>query len=92
MVTLKYTISSPQSSIFSFETILQDHDIVLSLYTRSSDLNEKYLREINDYKQHITTLEEKLVKLEEERDALQLAARLIAEDTVNIAEMSIVIP
>ena len=56
------------------------------------DLPTKYLREINDYKQHKTILEQKLVKFEEESDALQLAARLIAEDTVNIAEMSIVIP
>ena len=46
MVTLKYTISSLKSSIYSFETILKDHDIVLSLYNRSSDLNERYLREI----------------------------------------------
>ena len=43
MVTLKYTISSLKSSIYSFETILKDHDIVLSLYNRSSDINERYL-------------------------------------------------
>ena len=80
MVTLKYTIPSLQTSILSFETILNNHDIVLSLYNRFSDLNERYLREINEYKQHIANLEQKLVKLEEERDTLQLAARLIAQD------------
>ena len=35
------TMSSLKSSIYSFETILKDHDIVLSLYNRSSDLNER---------------------------------------------------
>ena len=67
MVTLKYTISSLKSSIYSFETILKGHDIFLSLYNRSSDLNERYLREINDYKQLITNLKQKVVRLEEER-------------------------
>ena len=59
---------------FLFETTLKDYHSILSLYNRSSDLNEKYLREINDSKQHIISLEQKLVKLEEERDTMQLAA------------------
>ena len=80
LVSLKYKISNLQTTIFSFETTLKDHDTILSLYNRSSDLNEKYLREISESKQHIINLEQKLVKLEEERDTLQLAARLIAQD------------
>ncbi len=80
IMNLKYKISNLQTTIFSFETILKDHDTILSLYNRSSDLNEKYLREINESKQHIINLEQKLVKLQEERDTLQLAARLIAQD------------
>ncbi|CAB3985758.1 Hypothetical predicted protein [Paramuricea clavata] len=80
LVSLKYKMSNLQTSIFSFETTLKDHDTILSLYNRSSDLNEKYLREISKSKQHIINLEQKLVKLEEERDTLQLAARLIAQD------------
>ena len=50
------------------------------MYSKSSDLNERYLREINDNKQLITNLEQKVAKLEEERGTLQLAARLIAQD------------
>ena len=41
---------------------------------------EKYLREINDSKRVITSLEQKIFKVEEERDLLQLATRLIAPD------------
>ena len=40
----------------------------------------KGIREINDNKRLITNLEQKVAKLEEERDTLQLAARLIAQD------------
>ena len=50
------------------------------MYNRSSDLSERYLREINDNKQLITNLEQKVAKLEEEKGTLQLAARLIAQD------------
>ena len=39
----------------------------------AADLNEKYLREINDSKRVITSLEQKISKVEEERDSLQLA-------------------
>ena len=39
-------------------------------------LNEKYLREINDSKRVITSLEQKISKVEEERDSLQLATVL----------------
>ena len=67
-------------TIFSFETILKDHELILSTYKRAADLNEKYLREINDSKRVITSLEQKISKVEEERDLLQLATRLIAPD------------
>ena len=67
-------------TIFSFETILKDHELILSTYNRAADLNEKYLREINDSKRVITSLEQKISKVEEERDLLQLATRLIAPD------------
>jgi fructose-specific component phosphotransferase system IIB-like protein len=48
LVSLKYKIFNLQTTIFSFETTLKDHDTILSLYNRSSDLNEKYLREISE--------------------------------------------
>ena len=67
-------------TVFSFETILKDHELILSTYNRAADLNEKYLGEINDSKRVITTPEQKLSKSEEERDSLQWATRLIALD------------
>ena len=67
-------------TVFSFESILKDHELILSTYNRAVDLNEKYLREINDVKRVITSLEQKISKVEEERDSLQLATRLIAPD------------
>jgi hypothetical protein len=66
--------------VHSLENTIKDHDAVLSLYSNAADLNVKYLKELNDNKQHITSLEEKLVKVEKERDSLQLAIRLIAQD------------
>ena len=60
-------------TLFSFETILKDHKLILSTYNMAADLNEKYLREINDSKRVITSLEQKISKVEEERDSLQLA-------------------
>ena len=66
-------------TVFSFETILKDHELILSTYNRAADLNEKYLREINDSKRVITSLEQKISKVEK-RDLLQLATRLIAPD------------
>jgi hypothetical protein len=78
--SLKSHISKLQSSVFSFEIILKDHDSILSMYNRAADLNEKYLKEINDSKRLITCLEQKIAKVEEERDSLQLATRLIAQD------------
>ena len=67
-------------TVFSFETILKDHELILSTYNRAADLNEKYLREINDSKRVITSLEQKISKDEEERDSLQLATRLMSPD------------
>ena len=66
--------------IFSFETILKDHELIVSTYNRAADLNEKHLREINVSKSVISSLEQKISKVEEERDSLQLGARLIAQD------------
>ena len=67
-------------TLFSFETILKNHELILSTYNRAADLNEKYLREIKDSKRVITSLEQKISKVQEERDSLQLATRLIATD------------
>ena len=67
-------------TVFSFETISKDHKLILSTYNRAADLNEKYLREIIDSKRVITSLAQKISKVEEERDSLQLATRLIAPD------------
>ena len=50
------------------------------MYNKAADLNEKYLKELNDSKRLITCLEQKIAKVEEERDSLQLATRLIAQD------------
>ncbi|CAB4017630.1 Hypothetical predicted protein, partial [Paramuricea clavata] len=50
------------------------------MYSNAADLNVKYLKELNDNKQHIISLEEKLFKFEEERDSLQLAIRSIVQD------------
>ena len=62
------------------ENVLKDYDTILSLYNRAADLNEKYLVEINEKTGYINSLEQKLIKIEEERDSLQLATRLIAQD------------
>ena len=62
------------------ENVLKDYDTILSLYNRAADLNEKYLVEINEKTRYINSLEQKLIKVEEERDSLQLATRLIAQD------------
>ena len=78
--SLKTTITKLESMVHSLENTIKDHDAVLSLYSNAADLNVKYLKELNDNKQHIISLEEKLVKVEEERDSLQLAIRLIAQD------------
>ena len=57
---LKAWFSELQSSVFSFETILKDHDSILYMYNKAADLNEKYLKEINDSKRLITCLEQKI--------------------------------
>ena len=69
-----------QSSVDSFKTILKDHDAILSLYGKSVDLNGHYQREILDNKQYINNLERKVHNLQEERNSLQLAIKLIAQD------------
>ena len=79
--SLKSKMSTFQSSVLSFENVLKDHDdTILSLYNRAADLNEKYLSEINEKTRYINSIEQKLTKVEEERDSLQLATRLIAQD------------
>ena len=77
--SLKSTITKLESTVYSLETIIKDHDAILSFYNNAVDLNAKYLKEINDSKQYIICPEQKLVKVEEERDSLQLATRLIAQ-------------
>ena len=44
--------------------VLKDHELILPTYNRAADLNEKYLREINDSKSVITSLEQKIFKVE----------------------------
>ena len=61
-----------QSTVFSFEKILREHETILSLYNRAADLNEKYKIEINEKTQYIKSLEQKLAKLRK-KDTLQLA-------------------
>ena len=78
--SLKNKMSSLQSAVFSFENILREHETILSLYNRAADLNEKYMIEINEKTQYIKSLEQKLAQIKEERDSLQLATRLIAQD------------
>jgi predicted RNase H-like nuclease (RuvC/YqgF family) len=59
---LKTKISNLQTSINSFETTLKDHDSILYLYGKSTDLNEQYQREIAENKRYINILEQKLFK------------------------------
>ena len=54
--------------------------MILSTYNRAADLNEKYLIKINGSKRVITSLEQKISKVEEERNLLKLATRLLAPD------------
>ena len=67
-------------TVFSFETILKYQELILFTYNRAADLNEKYLIKINGSKRVITSLEQKISKVEEERNLLKLATRLIAPD------------
>ena len=53
-------------TVFSFETILKDHELILSTYNRAADLNEQYRREVNNSKRVITSLEQNISKVEEE--------------------------
>ena len=53
---------------------------ILYLYGKSTDLNEQYQREIAENKRYINILEQKLFKVEEERDSLQVAIKLVVQD------------
>jgi hypothetical protein len=66
-------VTTDIESLKSKISTLKDHDTILSLYNRAADLNEKYLGEINEKTRYINSLEQ----VEEERDSLQLATRLI---------------
>ena len=77
---LKSKIEDLQSVVCSLESVLKDQETILSLYNRAASLNEKYIKEINDFNQCISGLKENIVKLEQERDSLQLAVRLISQD------------
>ena len=77
---LKTKISNLQISINSFETTSKDHDSILYLYGKSTDLNEQYQREIAENKRYINILEQKLFTVEKERDSLQVAIKLVVQD------------
>ena len=51
---IKSKISDLQSSVDSFEASLGDLDSVFFSYNKAADLNEKYLAEITEYKNHIS--------------------------------------
>ena len=77
---IKSKISDLQSSVDSFETSLGDLDSILFLYNKAADLNEKYLAEITEYKNHISSLKQQLTTVKEERDSLQLATSLVVKE------------
>ena len=77
---LKSKIEDLQSVVCSLESELKDQETILSLYNRAAELNEKYVKQINDSNQCISTLKEDIVKLEQERDSLQLAVKLISQE------------
>jgi hypothetical protein len=68
--SLKSKMSTFPSSVLSFEIVLRNHDTILSLYNRAAYLNEKYLGEINEKTRYINSIEQKLTKVEDERDRL----------------------
>ena len=68
---IKGKISDLQSSVGSLETSLGDLDSILFSYNKAADLNEKYLAEITEYKNHISCLKQQLTTVKEERDSLQ---------------------
>ena len=43
-------------------------------------MNEKYLAEITEYKNHISCLKQQLTTVKEERDSLQLAMSLVVKE------------
>ena len=77
---IKSKISDLQSSVDSFETSLGDLDSILFSYNKAADLNEKYLAEITEYKNHISCLKQQLTTVKEERDSLQLAVSRVVKE------------
>ena len=57
-----------------------DLDSILFSYNKAADLNEKYLAEITEYKNHISCLKQQLTTVKEERDSLQLATSLVVKE------------
>ena len=78
--SIKSKISDLQLSVDSFETSLGDLDSILFSYNKAADLNEKYLAEITEYKNHISCLRQQLTTVKEERDSLQLAMSLVVKE------------
>ena len=75
-------MSSRGLTVFSFENILREHKTILSLYNRAADLNEKYMIEVSKKNPVYKSLEQKLDQIEKERDSLQPATKLIAQDNL----------
>ncbi len=79
--SIKSKISEVQSSVDAFETSLGDLDSILFSYNKAANLNEKYLVEITEYKNHISCLEQQLTIVKEEKDSYQLAMNLVAQES-----------
>ena len=79
--SLEAKVCTIQSLGISFENILKVHDVVLSLYNRFAELNEKYLWELNERKLYINSLEQKRVQVRIKKTAFNYPPlRLIAQD------------
>ena len=77
---IKSKISDLQLFVDSFEISLGDLDSTLFSYNKAADLNEKYLAEITEYRNHISCLEQQLTTVKEERDLLQLNMSLVVKE------------
>ncbi len=75
--SLKSKMSTLQSTVLSFENVLRDHDTILSLYNRAAELNDKYLREINEKNQYINSLEQNLAKVQKKETLYRLRRDLL---------------
>ena len=60
------------------------------IYNRSADLNEKYLGEINEKTRYINSIEQKLTKVEEERDRLYNSRQGLLHKT-NSANIGVIV-